>query len=408
MRKDIVENVDNRTRKSALTRAALIAAGGLFTTAVAGTADAGQIKTVFVIAMENHNWTQPASQTSPGQIFGNVAAPYVNSLVTPGNPNAAQVSYASNYLNVGAGIHPSEPNYIWAEAGSNLGVLNDNDPFQTPGGTDQTTPNSLSNYLQLSGKSWRSYQEDTDLNRANNQPVPKSQYTVPLSSFSGTFTSGTNQYNGSNQYNYAAKHNPQVFFSTTNGGNDPTSANPLAQKYAPLQQLTTDLAGNTVAQYNWITPNQYNDQHTALNGGFTYNGVHYTGDQANIAQGDSFLSQLVPQIEASQAYKDDGAIVIWWDETEGWDGPDRALGEIVISPDAKGNAYTNQIRYTHSSDLLTMQEIFNVGPCLRDACNANDLSDLFVEGAIPTRSPTTSSRSRCRDYCSSAVYSAWV
>ncbi len=108
MRKDIVENVDNRTRKSALTRAALIAAGGLFTTAVAGTADAGQIKTVFVIAMENHNWTQPASQTSPGQIFGNVAAPYVNSLVTPGNPNAAQVSYASNYLNVGpASTRPS-------------------------------------------------------------------------------------------------------------------------------------------------------------------------------------------------------------------------------------------------------------------------------------------------------------
>jgi hypothetical protein len=30
-----------------------------------------------------------------------------------------------------------------------------------------------------------------------------------------------------------------------------------------------------------------------------------------------------------------------------------------------------------------MQEIFNVGPCLRDACNANDLSDLFVAGAIP-------------------------
>ena len=57
----------------------------------------------------------------------------------------------------------------------------------------------------------------------------------------------------------------------------------------------------------------------------------------------------------------------------------------MISPDAKGNAYTNQIKYTHSSDLLTMQEIFNVGPCLRDACNANDLSDLFVADAIPSQ-----------------------
>jgi len=55
-------------------------------------------------------------------------------LVTPGNPNAAQVSHASNYLSAGAGIHPSEPNYIWSEAGPNRGVSNDNDPYQVPGG----------------------------------------------------------------------------------------------------------------------------------------------------------------------------------------------------------------------------------------------------------------------------------
>lgn len=383
MRKIATGDASFRGKKRRLARGGLAGVGGLVACALSGTALAAPIKTVFVIAMENHNWTQPASQTSPGQIFNNPAAPFINSLVTPGSPNAAQVSYASNYQNAGVGIHPSEPNYIWSEAGSNLGVLNDNDPFQSPGGTNQTTPNSLSNYLQLSGHSWRSYQEDTDVNLTNNTPLAKNQYTVPLSSFSGTFTSGTNQYNGSNQYNYAAKHNPEVFFSSTNGGNNPTSSNPLAQNYAPLQQLTTDLANNTVAQYNWITPDQYNDMHTALTGGFTYDGVHYTGDQAAIAQGDNFLSQLVPQIEASQAYKNDGAIIIWWDETEGGDDPSRTLGEIVISPDAKGNAYTNNILYTHSSDLLTMQEIFNVGPCLQDACNANDLSDLFVAGAIP-------------------------
>lgn len=388
MRKTVVENIEARRQKSAVKRAGLVIVGGLCASCLAAAAQAGQIKTVFVIAMENHNWTQPASQTSPGQIFGNPVAPYINSLVTPGNPNAAQTSYASNYLNVGAGIHPSEPSYIWAEAGSNLGVFNDNDPFQVPGGTNQTTTNSLSNYLQLSGKTWRSYQEDTDINLANNQPVPKSQYTVPLTSHNGTFASGTNQYNGSNQYDYAAKHNPQVFFSTTNGGNNSTPSNPLAQNYAPLQQLQSDLSNNTVAQYNWITPDQFNDQHSTLSGGFTYNGVHYTGDQANIAQGDNFLSQLVPQIEASQAYKNDGAIVIWWDETVGGDGPDRTLGEIIISPDAKGNAYTNNILYTHSSDLLTMQEIFNVGPCILGACSANDLSDLFVAGAIPNQITT--------------------
>src|SRR5215470_16326894 len=139
--------------------AATIFTGILVVSGFAVQARADSIQTVFVIAMENHNWTQPASQTSPGQIFGNPAAPFINSLVTAGNPNAAQTSYATNYLNTGVGIHPSEPNYIWAEAGSNLGVLNDNDPFGT-GGTNQNTNQNLSSYLQNSGVSWRSYQED--------------------------------------------------------------------------------------------------------------------------------------------------------------------------------------------------------------------------------------------------------
>ncbi len=42
---------------------------------------------VWVIDMENRNWTQPASDTgAPAQIYGSSAAPYINSLVTPGHP----------------------------------------------------------------------------------------------------------------------------------------------------------------------------------------------------------------------------------------------------------------------------------------------------------------------------------
>jgi hypothetical protein len=53
------------------------------------------------------------------------------------------------------GIHPSLPNYIWSEAGSNLGVTNDNPPFG-PGGNNQTSAN-LSGLLQSQGTSWKSY-----------------------------------------------------------------------------------------------------------------------------------------------------------------------------------------------------------------------------------------------------------
>lgn len=378
-------------------------------------ASAQDVKKVFVIAMENHNWTQPANQFGPGtqQIFQNPNAPFINSLVNGtavAQINGAtvnisqQLAYATAYHNAlatpsglpDANIHPSEPNYLWAEGGTNFGIFNDNDPYGA-GGSNQNTTQHLSTFLTKAGKTWRSYQEDIDLTtnsngQLTNVPLPEDQWTVPLKSFVGVFGSGINQYNGSNQFNYAAKHNPQVFFTDTNGGNDSSTANPLSTHYAPLQQLETDLANNTVADYNWITPDQYNDMHTTLSGG--YKGQ--TGDSANILQGDDFLRQIIPVIMASNAYKEHGAIVIWFDETEsdGVAGDNRddfnhTLGEIVISPAAHANVngipYASPLNYTHSSDLRTMEELFHLKPFLGDAANAIDLSDLFAPNSIPQR-----------------------
>lgn len=129
-----------------------LAAFALLATLCSLNARADEIKTVFVIAMENHNWTQPANQFSGPiqQIFQNPNAPFINSLVN-GTATAVingrqvniseQVAYATNYRNVLATagsnphIHPSEPNYIWAEAGTNFGVFNDADPFSPQSGT---------------------------------------------------------------------------------------------------------------------------------------------------------------------------------------------------------------------------------------------------------------------------------
>jgi hypothetical protein len=380
-------------------------------------AAAQQIKTVFVIAMENHNWTQPANQfIGTQQIYLNPNAPFINSLVN-GSATAVinghtvnisqQVSYATNYRNVLATaggnnphIHPSEPNYLWAEAATNFGVFNDSDPFspQSNTGAIQNQDNQLHlvRLLTQCGVSWKSYQEDIDLvpdgASFDNMVLPQNQWTVPLKSLSGNFVTGVNQFNGSTQFNYAVKHNPQAFFTDSNGGNDLTPANPLSQQYAPLQRLFSDLANNAVAQYNWITPNQFNDQHTALKGGF----MGLTGDAANIAQGDNFLSRIIPAIMASRAYRDNGAIIIWWDESEqdgvSGDNPDdltHTIGEIVISPDAHPNQggapFASDVYLTHSSDVRTMQQIFSATApfFLGDAIHANDLSSLFANGAIP-------------------------
>jgi hypothetical protein len=397
----------------------------------ASAAHAATIGDVFYIALENHNATQPSSYTATGAIYGNPAAPFINSLITPGNPNAAMVSYATHYNNVQVGgvtIHPSEPNYVWDESGSaanNANPVNegsDADPYSnllTSGpnagkyGNISTNPN-ISGLLQAKGISWMSYQEDIDLagtngtnftNVANrtsgvsltSNVVGSSQYVVPLTSFSGTSASYTNPYNGSHQYNFAPKHDGQLFFADTNGGNNGGPSNPEASHYAPLQQLSTDLANNTVGRYNWITPDQYNDMHSALNTPFTYNGVTYAAgtDAEQIALGDNFLSQIVPLIEASQAFKNNGEIVIWNDEDEGDTGATDSQfsgTEIIISPLAKGNAYTNNVSFNHSSDLLTLQEIFgavspNNGGYLGADAGATDLSSLYQPGTIPVGVP---------------------
>src|SRR6266481_7630985 len=120
---------------------------------------AAPIQTVFVVAMENHNFTQPTGlNTSPEQILGNPAASYTNSLITPGNANAQYVSYFSNMTNVGTGIHPSEPNYIWQNGGSNFGVLADADP--SAAAHNIISAPSFTGQLSQKGISWKSYQED--------------------------------------------------------------------------------------------------------------------------------------------------------------------------------------------------------------------------------------------------------
>jgi hypothetical protein len=349
---------------------------------------------VFVVAMENHNWTQPAAVVSPRQIFMNPAAPFINGLVSGTSGISGQVAYATNYQNAGVGVHPSEPNYVWAEAGQAFHTVGtDADPYhdnvtcapQTVIDSDQ----HLTAFLARAHKSWRSYQEDANVDLTDNVPLPTAMWTVPLFSLSGNFNpppAGVlNQYNYTTQYNYAPKHNPMVFFRDTNGG-CPATHSP---HYPPLQQLALDLQRDDLADYTWITPNQYNDQHSRLAGGYGF--YVPASDQSAIAQGDNFLARVVPLIMASDAYEDGAVIVLWWDESEGGDTADFTLPFMVISKHAHANVggkpYASSVEFSHSSFLRTMQEIFDVDPedgypFLGAAAVANDLSPLFKPGTI--------------------------
>jgi phosphatidylinositol-3-phosphatase len=282
------------------------------------------IHTVFVIVMENHNWTGAAS----GNIKGNPEAPYINYTLLP------MASHANAYSNP-PGNHPSLPNYIWMEAGSNLGIKDDGPPSSHPQSTSH-----LTTLLEKAGVPWRAYEEDI------------TGKTCPL------IPEGPLDANG-NQL-YQPRHDPFVYFNDQTNSGSPLSTKCI-QHVRPFPQLGTDLANNTVARFNFITPNLCDDMHDGCGGN-------------SIAHGDTWLKNHVPAILNSTAYRSGGALFIVWDEAEAGNGP---IPMIVLSPYAKGNGYHNSIGYTHSSLLRTTQEIFGVSPMIRNADAMPDLHDLF-------------------------------
>ncbi len=274
----------------------------------------GGLKSVFVIVMENRNWSS---------IKGSADAPYINqTLLRVG-------AHAEQYYNPPS-IHPSEPNYIWLEAGSNLGIGDDSDP----GSNHQSTTKHLVTLLKNAGISWKAYVEG-------------------IGGTSCPLTSGGN---------YAARHVPFLYFDDVTGVNDPTSPYCI-QHVRPYSELAGDLQQNTVPRYVFIAPNLCDDMHTdcaPLNN--------------QVQQGDTWLSRQLPPIFHSAAYQNGGALFITWDEGEGSsDGP---IGLIALSPYAR-SGYASNIPYTHSSLLRTVQETLGVAPLLGDAANATDLGDLF-------------------------------
>src|ERR1041385_187843 len=71
------------------------------------------IKTVFLIPMENEDWSE---------LIGNPSAPFINNTILP------MTSHAEQYFN-SPGIHPSLPNYLWLKSGTNFAILDDHHPY---------------------------------------------------------------------------------------------------------------------------------------------------------------------------------------------------------------------------------------------------------------------------------------
>jgi phosphatidylinositol-3-phosphatase len=380
---------------------------------------------VWVIMMENHGYVQ---------VLNNPAAPF-----TTAYANAANL--ATNYFAV---AHPSLTNYLEQNGGSNFGVLDDNSPdwhnascqpnlvtgmtswesTSTPicpisaSGIDAATPAidyvnedpgyptinidgvksyaadpnivgmSIADQLVAAGKTWKSYQESLPLGGADNINYSDGNFTnlTDFKLFNSLWKQKPPTFNsGEIVQLYAVKHNPFVYFQSTQEGADPANSLANTVPFDGPTGLYADLASGKVPNYSFIAPNQCNDQHGRGNGTIfcqydpNDNGTQKGLNPALMAAGDQALQRIVTAIHASPAWKEGhNVIVTIWDEDDYSIAPTINQVAAIVDTNYGFHNVQSNVFYTHFSLLRTIEGGFKL-PCLNHACDASTatMSDLF-------------------------------
>ncbi len=166
---------------------------------------------------------------------------------------------------------------------------------------------------------------------------------------------------------YAARHNPFVYFAAITDSPD------CARNVVDLTALPGDLAAvDTTPNLSIITPNLCHDGHDV---------PCVTGEAGGLADADAWLKEWVPQILASPAFRQDGMLVITFDESDsvesdssaccgeqpgpnadrpGINGPGGGrVGALVLSPFSAGGTSSN-IPYNHYALLGSIEDAFGL------------------------------------------------
>lgn len=301
-----------------------------------------RIKYVWIILMENHNWTgnNAAAAIDDPDIKGSRLAPYINGWLVDHS------AYANQYYNPPK-EHPSNPNYLWLEAGTDFGIKSDASPLKK----NIHSHAHIERLLDAKGISWKAYAEQ-DFGNPKYDDCPLTFKEVDVD------------------------HVPAVYFADDTSNFSASSAYCIAH-VRPYSEMARDLADGNVAHYNFVTPNTCHDGHEHISP------CDDQESKNNTLRSDQWLKRNVPLITNSPQYKRAGVLFIVWDEAEDSgaysDGP---IPMFILSPFAKGageKGYDNSIHYDHSSMLKTVQEIFGLEPLLGAAADPNtrDLSDFF-------------------------------
>jgi hypothetical protein len=291
-----------------------------------GSAGAPRIEHVFVIAMEDHG---------ASDIYGNAThAPYINRTLLP------MSGRASNFADELPSLS-GESHYVWMEAGTNAfpdyTFIGDDPPSRS---NSTASAAHLATQLTAAGKTWRSYQEGLD-DDTGACPIAGSGSYVP-------------------------RHDPFVFFRDVSGAPPSKTTAACASHHKPLSALAADLARNTVAAYNFITPGLCHDM----------GDNNCAGSSDPIKQGDTWLAQNAPAI-IDYANAHQGVLIVVWDEP----ASSGTLPLIIVGPHVRYGAISS-VRYTHGSLVRTVEQIFEL-PVLAAVRHDSTFSDFFEAGTFP-------------------------
>jgi phosphatidylinositol-3-phosphatase len=299
-------------------------------------ADGGKQAHVFVINLENKSYDSVWGADS--------AAPYLSQTLR------GQGVLLSQYYAI---AHLSMPNYIAQLSGQGPNPATRDDchtyePLDSTGtaalgqveGIGCVYPDSvptLAGQLSAAGKTWKGYMEDMGTPCRHPEPGARDM----------------NQ-NANADGQYATRHNPFVYFTSI------TSSPECQANVVDFSNLSADLRTvDTTPNLSYITPNLCNDGHDH---------PCVDGREGGLATSDEWLKQHVPEILSSPAFKQDGVLVITFDESEGKESasiniPGGAgggrIGALVLSPRTKGGT-TSERPYNHYSLLASIEDLFGL------------------------------------------------
>ena len=311
------------------------------------------IKHVFVIWLENKDQAQSFAATNP-------PAPYLAKTLP------ALGAYLPNYYGTG---HESLDNYISVISGQGPNPQTQADcqiySDWTGSGMDAdgqemgsgcvypTEVRTIANQLVDKGLSWKGYMEDMALAGGDQ----KTCVHPSLNQRDGTQSAKP-------ESQYAARHNPFVYFHSIIDGPS------CKENDVDLSQLQSDIAqAGTTASFSFITPDLCSDGHDA-----TCANPQQKGGYQGI---NDFLSTWVPRILDSPGFKDDGLLVVSFDESESDNtsccnekaantpnaaGPSPGsgggkVGAVLVSPFIRPGT-TDTTDYNHYSFLRTAEDLF--------------------------------------------------